>query len=182
VKWARPKLARGLGGSPGSVTAVLKPGDVVYVAPREPKQADNATTPAAQEDLKGQWALVQPPDVGGALVAMDPHTGRVLAIVGGFSFAQSQFDRATQARRQPGSSFKPFIYTTAIDNGYTPSSIIVDGHAELVPEELRGRLRRRPFDLALRRRAFAQLDDRAAGERHGHADHRRICAALRRLR
>src|SRR5262245_62679958 len=58
---------------------------------------------------------------------MDPHSGRVLAIAGGFSFAQSQFDRATQARRQPGSSFKPLIYTTALDNGYTPSSIVVDG-------------------------------------------------------
>jgi penicillin-binding protein 1A len=58
---------------------------------------------------------------------MDPHSGRVLAIAGGFSFAQSQFDRATQARRQPGSSFKPLIYTVALDNGYTPSSIIVDG-------------------------------------------------------
>ena len=128
VKWARPKLARGLGGAPGSVTAVLKPGDVVYVSPREPKEPDPAKPdPEPQPDLKGQWSLEQPPDVGGALVAMDPHTGRVLAIVGGFSFAQSQFDRATQARRQPGSSFKPFIYTTAIDNGYTPSSIIVDG-------------------------------------------------------
>jgi penicillin-binding protein 1A len=70
---------------------------------------------------------MQVPEIGGALVAMDPHTGRVLAIVGGFSFAESQFDRATQARRQPGSSFKPLIYTTALDNGYTPSSIIVDG-------------------------------------------------------
>ena len=58
---------------------------------------------------------------------MDPHTGRVLALVGGFSFAESQFDRAVQARRQPGSSFKPLIYTTALDNGYTPASIIVDG-------------------------------------------------------
>jgi penicillin-binding protein 1A len=67
------------------------------------------------------------PKVSGALLAMDPHTGRVLAIMGGFSFAQSQFDRATQALRQPGSSFKPIIYTTALDNGYTPSSIIVDG-------------------------------------------------------
>ena len=58
---------------------------------------------------------------------MDPHTGRVLALVGGFSFAESQFDRAVQARRQPGSAFKPLIYTTALDNGYTPASIIVDG-------------------------------------------------------
>ncbi len=127
VKWARPKLAHGLGGAPGSVSAVLKPGDVIYVAPREPKLNDAGEPTASAEDLKGQWSLQQPPEVGGALVAMDPHTGRVLAIAGGFSFAQSQFDRATQARRQPGSSFKPIIYTTALDNGYTPSSIVVDG-------------------------------------------------------
>ena len=127
VKWARPKLARGLGPAPGSVTAVLKPGDVIYVSPREPKIAEDGTPSATPEDLKGQWSLAQVPEIGGALVAMDPHTGRVLAIAGGFSFAQSQFDRATQARRQPGSSFKPLIYTVALDNGYTPSSIIVDG-------------------------------------------------------
>jgi penicillin-binding protein 1A len=127
VKWARPKLARGLGGAPGSVNAVLKPGDVIYVSPREPKVAEDGTTTQSADDLKGQWSLQQVPEIGGALMAMDPHTGRVLAIVGGFSFAASQFDRATQAHRQPGSSFKPLIYTTALDNGYTPSSIIVDG-------------------------------------------------------
>jgi penicillin-binding protein 1A len=128
VKWARPKLKpRGLGGAPGSVNAVLKPGDVIFVSPREPKIAEDGTPNAMPEQLKGQWSLQQVPEIGGALVAMDPHTGRVLAIAGGFSFAQSQFDRATQARRQPGSSFKPLIYTTALDNGYTPSSIIVDG-------------------------------------------------------
>jgi len=115
VKWTRK----------GSVNAALKPGDVIYVAPREPKQTKEGAEPA--ETVKGQWSLQQPPEVSGALVAMDPHTGRVLAIAGGFSFAQSQFDRATQALRQPGSSFKPIIYTTALDNGYTPSSIIVDG-------------------------------------------------------
>jgi penicillin-binding protein 1A len=119
VQWARPKLKIGLGGSPRVLTDVIKPGDVIYVAPREPKDA--------KDDVKGQWSLEQVPEVGGALVAMDPHTGRVLAVVGGFSFAQSQFDRAVQAHRQPGSSFKPFIYATALDNGYTPSSIIVDG-------------------------------------------------------
>ena len=105
------------------------------------------------------------------MVAMDPHTGRVLAIVGGFSFAASQFDRATQARRQPGSSFKPLIYATALDNGYTPASIVVDGpicdrsgpgHAAMVAEELRGGLRGGPLHLALRHRAFAQPDDGAA--------------------
>ena len=127
VKWARPKLERGLGGAPGSVTAVLKAGDVIYVAPRRPKVGEDGKPTVSEESLKGQWSLQQPPAIGGALVAMDPHTGRVLAIAGGFSFAQSQFDRATQARRQPGSSFKPLIYTVALDNGYTPSSVIVDG-------------------------------------------------------
>ncbi|HXG78346.1 MAG TPA: penicillin-binding protein 1A [Methyloceanibacter sp.] len=127
VKWARPKLGRGLGPAPGSVSAVLKPGDVIYASPREPKLNDDGTPAQSAEELKGQWSLQQVPEISGALVAMDPHTGRVLAIAGGFSFAQSQFDRATQARRQPGSSFKPLIYTVALDNGYSPSSIIVDG-------------------------------------------------------
>jgi penicillin-binding protein 1A len=119
VKWARPKLKIGMGASPRVLTDTLKPGDVIYVSPREPTDT--------VKDITGQWSLEQVPDVGGAIVAMDPHTGRVLALVGGFSFAASQFDRAIQARRQPGSSFKPIIYSTAIDNGYTPASIIVDG-------------------------------------------------------
>ena len=115
MKWTRK----------GSVSAALKPGDVIYVSPREPKTTKDGTESA--DSVKGQWSLQQVPKVSGALLAMDPHTGRVLAIMGGFSFAESQFDRATQALRQPGSSFKPIIYTTALDNGYTPSSIIVDG-------------------------------------------------------
>jgi penicillin-binding protein 1A len=119
VKWARPKLKNGMGGSPRVMTDVLKPGDVIYVSPREPNEKE--------PDVAGQWSLQQVPKISGALVAMDPHTGRVLALVGGFSFAESQFDRAVQARRQPGSAFKPLIYTTALDNGYTPASIIVDG-------------------------------------------------------
>jgi penicillin-binding protein 1A len=127
VKWARPKVGHGFGGTPASVSAVLKPGDVVYVSPRIPKPAADGTPGEPDPSLEGQWTLQQIPEVSGALVAMDPHTGRVLAISGGFSFAQSQFDRATQARRQPGSSFKPLIYATALDNGYTPSSIVVDG-------------------------------------------------------
>jgi penicillin-binding protein 1A len=101
------------------MTDVLKPGDVIYVSPREPAETE--------PDVAGQWSLEQVPKISGALVAMDPHTGRVLALIGGFSFAESQFDRAVQARRQPGSAFKPLIYTTALDNGYTPASIIVDG-------------------------------------------------------
>ena len=66
------------------------------------------------------------PRCPGGMVAMDPHTGRVLAMVGGFSFAQSEFNRATQAMRQPGSSFKPILYAAALDNGYTPASVVDD--------------------------------------------------------
>ena len=62
------------------------------------------------------------PEINGAIVAMDPHTGRVLALSGGFSYASSQFDRAMQAQRQPGSSFKPFVYAAALDNGYHAAS------------------------------------------------------------
>ena len=120
VQWARPKLPRGgTGASPRGVADVLKPGDVIYVSPREPKDA--------QDNVNGQWSLQQVPDVSGAMVVMDPHTGRVLAVVGGFSFDQSQFNRAVQALRQPGSTLKPLIYTTALDNGYTAASIVVDG-------------------------------------------------------
>jgi penicillin-binding protein 1A len=114
MKWAR--TARGV---PRAVTDVLNNGDVIWVAP---KDAANAA---------GSWSLMQIPEVGGALVAMDPHTGRVHAVVGGFSFATSQFDRAVQAKRQPGSSFKPLVYAAAIDNGYKPTSIVLDAPIEI---------------------------------------------------
>ena len=70
--------------------------------------------------------------MNGAIVAMDPHTGRVLALSGGFSYASSQFDRAMQAMRQPGSSFKPFVYAAALDNGFTPVSKIDDTPVSLL--------------------------------------------------
>ena len=103
---------------PLRLTQVLAPGDVIYVEPL-----------GAGKD--GQFKLHQIPEVSGGMVVMDPLTGRVLALVGGFSFDQSQFDRATQAMRQPGSSFKPIVYSAALDNGYTPSSIVVDAPIEI---------------------------------------------------
>lgn len=72
------------------------------------------------------FALRQIPDVEGSIVAMDPHTGRVLAMVGGYDFATSEFNRATQAERQPGSAFKPFVYASALEQGFTPSSLVLD--------------------------------------------------------
>ena len=92
-------------------------GDVVYVE----NISDNI------------FALRQLPNVNGGIVAMDPFTGRVLALSGGFSFKKSEFNRATQATRQPGSAFKPFIYALALENGYTPSTLILD--APLVLEQ-----------------------------------------------
>jgi penicillin-binding protein 1A len=74
----------------------------------------------------GGWALRQAPEVSGGMVVQDPHTGRVLALVGGFDARAQSFNRATQAKRQPGSTFKPIVYATAMDNGFTPSSIVVD--------------------------------------------------------
>ncbi len=94
-------------------------GDVVVV---EAVTADAADPAAAASD----FALRQIPNVDGALVALDPHTGRVLALAGGFSYARSEFNRATQAMRQTGSAFKPFVYLTALENDYVPSQLILD--------------------------------------------------------
>ncbi|MGA7263412.1 MAG: penicillin-binding transpeptidase domain-containing protein, partial [Stellaceae bacterium] len=86
---------------------------------------------ATKANSAGAFTLCQAPEISGALVAMDPHTGRVLAISGGFSFETSQFNRATQAKRQTGSSIKPFVYLTALDHGFTPSTLVVDGPISL---------------------------------------------------
>ena len=77
------------------------------------------------------YNLCQIPKVSGALVSIDPHTGRVLAMTGGFSFELSQFNRATQAERQPGSAIKPFVYLTALEHGYTPSTLVDDAPISL---------------------------------------------------
>jgi penicillin-binding protein 1A len=117
VKWAKPGSPNGPTGKPiQSVSQVLAAGDVVYVEPLQDQ---------------GKYRLRQVPEISGAMVVMDPRTGRVLAMVGGFSFDQSQFNRATQALRQPGSSFKPLVYAAALDNGYTPSSIVMDAPIEI---------------------------------------------------
>src|SRR6202049_2631445 len=117
VKWARPGSPNGPTGKPiQGVSQVLPAADVVYVEPLQDQ---------------GKYRLRQIPEISGAMVVMDPRTGRVLAMVGGFSFDQSQFNRATQALRQPGSSFKPLVYAAALDNGYTPSSIVMDAPIEI---------------------------------------------------
>ncbi|WP_421929735.1 penicillin-binding protein 1A [Neoaquamicrobium sediminum] len=116
MSWALRYTADGKRLKADSPAEVLKPGDVVFVEKME----------SGGEDAESSWILRQIPEVSGGMVAMDPHTGRVLAMVGGFSYAQSEFNRATQAYRQPGSSFKPFVYAAALDNGYTPASVVLD--------------------------------------------------------
>ncbi|MBR1086550.1 penicillin-binding protein 1A [Bradyrhizobium manausense] len=122
VRWAKPTQGNSKGKTPNSVAQILQPGDVIYADPLYSKEG---------QPVEGQYRLRQIPEVSGAMVVMDPWTGRVLAMVGGFSFDQSQFNRATQAYRQPGSSFKPIVYSAALDNGYTPSTVVLDAPIEI---------------------------------------------------
>ena len=120
--WAKPALEKGRISSMEVKKAsdVLKVGDIILTNRKK----------------DGTYTLNQIPLAEGALVALDPHTGRVLAMQGGFAFERNQFNRAVQALRQPGSSFKPFVYTAALDSGYTPSSLILD--APIVMENVDG--------------------------------------------
>jgi penicillin-binding protein 1A len=122
VRWAKAVSGPTRGKTPTAVSQVLSPGDIVYADPLIGKDGS---------PVEGQYRLRQLPEVSGAMVAMDPWTGRVLAMVGGFSFDQSQFNRATQAYRQPGSTIKPIVYASALDNGYTPSAMEADAPIEI---------------------------------------------------
>ena len=111
--WARPtdQKTMTVGPIPNSMKKILNKGDIIFVSGSE---------------IQGEYELKQSPKLEGALIAMDPHTGRVLAAVGGFSYYRSKFNRATQGRRQPGSTIKPFIYLAGLENGYEPNSILLD--------------------------------------------------------
>jgi len=118
MSWARvpnPKLAPEEAGKVGDARKVLKPGDVIWVSVEEVAQ-----------DKPWKLKLEQEPKVEGALVSIDPRSGEVLALCGGYDFFRSQFNRATQALRQPGSAFKPIVYSAALDNGFTAASIVLD--------------------------------------------------------
>ena len=114
LAWARyAEKGQNMGPVPTSVKQVLRKGDVIYVEKTAEKDKEN-------------YNLRQIPEIEGGMAVMDPHTGKVLALVGGFSFAKSQFNRATQAYRQTGSTFKPFVYLTALELGYSPTDLILD--------------------------------------------------------
>lgn len=111
LSWARTPLADGnVGPVLQRASDVVSIGDVVYVA----------------QERSGTWRMVQVPEAEGAFVAMDPQDGGIAALVGGFDYFASNFNRAVQAKRQPGSAFKPFLYSAALEQGFTPASVIND--------------------------------------------------------
>jgi penicillin-binding protein 1A len=122
VQWARKRNADGtLARKASNAGDLLEVGDVVHVR-KMTSDSDGSFI---------RWTLRQVPEVQGGFMAMDVHTGRVLAMQGGFSYQYSVFNRATQATRQPGSSFKPFVYASALDSGFTPATIIIDAPIEV---------------------------------------------------
>ena len=121
ISWARPFIDRETAGAePETVAAVLKIGDVIHIMP---------TT-------IGIWALADAPEAQGAIVSMDPADGAITSLVGGFDFAMTKFNRVTQAQRQPGSSFKPFIYSAALAHGNTAATIVLDAPVVINSSEL----------------------------------------------
>jgi penicillin-binding protein 1A len=148
VTWARPQRDGKLGPTPRRMGDVVQVGDVVMIeppsvqlprpnAPMMPVKGKVPTRPIPPPANRA--TLEQIPLVQGALVSLDPQTGRVLAMVGGWSYDQSQFNRATQASRQPGSSFKPMVYLTALEQGVSPSQKFLD--APIVVDTPEGRWR-----------------------------------------
>ncbi|MBY6073299.1 penicillin-binding protein 1A [Marinobacter salsuginis] len=135
MTWARRYKTENLTGpEPEKPSDVVSPGDVVYVRAQEPVQASSEadadeSSPQAddpEQPTAATVALAQIPRVEGALISLEAKTGAIQALAGGYSFGQSKYNRAIQARRQPGSTFKPFLYLSALESGMTPATIYND--------------------------------------------------------
>lgn len=144
VAWARQQSWNDggeeiLGAEVTSVDQVLKVGDVIWVeeVPIEKEEGETAGDETAADTPATRYELRQAPAVEGAIVAIDPHNGRVLAMSGGFDYDRSEFNRATQGRRQPGSALKPFVYLAGFEHGFTPATTLLDAPLifDLGPEE-----------------------------------------------
>ena len=123
LSWARQYVSsEQIGKAPQSASDLVKPGDIIRVSWVDAKTSGPPTAAAPA----GFWRLAQIPNVEAALVSLDSSDGAILALVGGYDFALSKFNRVTQAMRQPGSNFKPFIYSAALENGFSPSSYVND--------------------------------------------------------
>ena len=129
--WARKYLTANLrGDKPKSMRELVSPGDIVYIQPVEQvtaaqisKKPKNLPQDSEAEKIV-HWRLSQIPNISGALISIEPESGRVLSLVGGYDFFLSKFNRAVQSIRQPGSNIKPFIYSASLDKGFTPASLI----------------------------------------------------------
>jgi penicillin-binding protein 1A len=130
LEWAKPFIDdERVGNAPAKASDILKVGDIIRV----------------EQTADGKWLLAQVPQVSAALIALRPKDGAVLSLVGGFDFTESKFNRVIQAQRQPGSSFKPFIYSSALEKGFTPASVINDAPVVFQDNELEGAWRPENF-------------------------------------
>ena len=148
ISWARPYLSvNSLGPSPKNPSDTLNPGDIVYVSPsltsevkekisEPPLDNENENELPLESENSINWSLSQIPRVQGALVSLDPNNGAILALVGGYDYSFSNYNRVTQAERQAGSNIKPFIYAAALENGFTAASIINDAPVVFEDEKL----------------------------------------------
>lgn len=148
VRWARTFIDQDTRGPRiSAVDEVLSVGDLVRVeylgklAPEPSENAAEAGAPEVSADPVDTWKLAQLPEIQGALVSLDPNTGAVLALSGGFDFAMNQYNHALQAARQPGSGFKPFVYSAALDAGVTPASIFMDAPLVFADQNLESEYR-----------------------------------------
>jgi penicillin-binding protein 1A len=127
AKWAkRHKTANLVGDRPSKMSELMTAGDVLYIQPEENSTDKDAGQSTAQEDSAStiSWKLSQIPNVSGALISIEPHSGKILSLIGGYDFFLNKYNRATQSIRQPGSNIKPFIYSASLDKGFTPASVI----------------------------------------------------------
>ncbi|MGD8308161.1 MAG: penicillin-binding transpeptidase domain-containing protein, partial [Chromatiales bacterium] len=132
LSWARPLLDENRRGpAPKTAADILHRGDLIRVRRADPEGS-------GESGAEGTWQLAQIPAVEGALVSLDPDDGAILAVVGGYDFFRSKFNRVTQAERQPGSGFKPFIYSAALEAGFTPASLINDAPVVFADPSLEG--------------------------------------------
>ncbi|MFT5573521.1 MAG: penicillin-binding protein 1A [Cryomorphaceae bacterium] len=124
AKWAKRHLtANQLGDTPKSMLELLASGDVVYIQAIVREQTDTLDV-GTEIEQETQWRLSQIPNVGGALISMEPSSGKILSLIGGYDFFLNKYNRAVQSVRQPGSNIKPFIYSAALDKGLSPASLI----------------------------------------------------------
>jgi len=141
LQWAAPYQSENRkGAKPKRAADILQPGDLIRVLLQEPGQKKDKAKNKGQDNTPPEpyWRLAQLPAVEGALVSLDPNDGALLALVGGYDYFSSKFNRATQAKRQPGSGFKAFIYSAALEAGFTPASLINDAPVVVDDPSLEG--------------------------------------------